>query len=407
MEQVIFNKSSDFRTLRENHYFFVDKTNFIKEWWESGSPVTLIMRPPNFGKTLCLSMVDSFFSNQYQGKSEWFDGLSIWKNEKYRKLQGTYPVIYLSFENIKAATLSDAKKCLVQRIARVYDSFRFITESEDFNGRILHYSAEISSLDSNSVNAVFLLEDLCSVLHHYYDKKVIILLDDFDVPLKEAFAHDYWDEMMYFMGDLFLSIFKVNAHLERGLIMGSTGRGFCSPLCDANNLNVIALGSERFSTSFGFTEDEVSKVLDKLDLSDRKEEILQWYGGFNFGESVCNPSSVIDFLISGECKVYRINPTLDYLISKLLHKSKGHYDLETESYYDSVIESLLATEIITTSLDVEITFDHCFHKMWSFLLAFGYLSIVDSCQSEDWCTIYSLRIPNRETLLLLQSLASE
>ncbi len=389
MKQSILIGNSNFSSIRENNYFYIDKTNFIKEWWENAHIDTLLMRPPNFGKTLNLSMIDSFFSCKYANRSDLFEGLSIWKYEKYRELQGSYPVIYLSFEDVKANTFSDAKKYIMQKSIEVCNSFRFIAESKDFN--------YFSDCEFSDINATHLLNKLSFHLYHYYGKKVIILLDDFDAPIREAYWHGYWYEMVYFMSSLFLSTFKVNEYLECSLITGSTGRGFGSPLCDVNHLSIITTSSKMYANYFGFTEDEVFKALDTWSLLNRKEEVKEWYGGFTFGEcndSIYNPLSVVNFLNSGELKIYRIDPTLDHLVGKLLR----------EIYYKDEINSLLEKEIISTELDEEIIFNPNESSLWSFLFAFGYLSMIDSYYKEDWTEIYRLKIPNQETLLLLKSM---
>ena len=247
-----------FDDIRENKYFYIDKTGLIKEWWSSGDAVTLITRPRRFGKTLNMSMLNCFFSNQYANRGDLFEGLSVWEDEKYRQLQGTYPVIFLSFADVKADNIEAAKAQVKVKVAELFNRSTFLldsgilveNEAEAFK-RVTMYMDDV--LCTSAVNM------MCYFMHKYYDKKVIILLDEYDTPMQEAYVHDYWDEFTAFIRSMFNSVFKTNPYLERAVMTGITRVSKESIFSDLNNLAVVTTTSDRYSTAFGFTQEEVFK----------------------------------------------------------------------------------------------------------------------------------------------------
>ena len=231
-----------FSDLREKECFFVDKTNFIKEWWDNQASVTLITRPRRFGKTLNMSMTECFFSNKYANRSDLFEGLSIWQEEKYRKLQGTYPVIFLSFAAVKAGNLKDAKTQIKQEIARLYEENRYLMQKDIFsqNERELYNAVTVNM---NDVTAQDSLRSLSAWMERYYNKKVIILLDEYDTPMQEAYVQGYWDEFTAFVRSLFNATFKTNPYLERAIMTGITRVSKESVFSDLNNIRVVTTTS--------------------------------------------------------------------------------------------------------------------------------------------------------------------
>ena len=221
MKKAVSIGIQGFSGLREQDCFFVDKTNFIKEWWENRDVVTLITRPRRFGKTLNMSMLECFFSNKYANRADLFEGLSIWQEETYRKLQGTYPVIFLSFAAVKAGNLEDAKAQIKQEIARLYRENRNLMKEDIFGEgeRELYYRTTVKMDD---VTAQDSLRNLSEWMERYYGKKAIILLDEYDTPMQEAYMQGYWDEFTSFVRSLFNASFKTNPYLERAIMMGIT-----------------------------------------------------------------------------------------------------------------------------------------------------------------------------------------
>ena len=221
MRKTISIGKQSFSSLREHDNFFVDKTNFIKEWWEKEDDITLIARPRRFGKTLNMSMLECFFSNKYANRADLFEGLSTWEEEKYRQLQGTYPVIFLSFASVKADNLTEAKIQIKQEIAVLYEENRYLLKKDILsdNERKL-YNRTTEQMDDTTAQKA--IRNMAAWMHRYYGKNVIILLDEYDTPMQEAYLQGYWDEYTSFIRSLFNATFKTNSYLERAIMTGIT-----------------------------------------------------------------------------------------------------------------------------------------------------------------------------------------
>ena len=297
MAKVISIGNQSFESIREKDNFYIDKTNFIREWWDNDDTVTLITRPRRFGKTLNMSMLECFFSNKYKDRGDLFEGLEIWNDEKYRKLQGTYPVIFLSFAEIKQNNYNDAVEKIKRIICEVCQQFDFL---KNWDGLTEIEKKNISNISYNmsDVMAQDLIKNMSNYLSRYYGKKVIILLDEYDTPMQEAYVNGYWEELVAFTRSLFNSTFKTNPYLERAIMTGITRVSKESIFSDLNNLKVITVTSDEYSKCFGFTEDEVFAALYEQGLSSEKEKVKLWYDGFTFGDEkdVYNPWSIINFL---------------------------------------------------------------------------------------------------------------
>ena len=297
MTSAISIGKQDFASLRENHYFYVDKTDFIRQWWESGDDITLITRPRRFGKTLNMSMLNCFFSRQYAEKGTIFEGLSIWKQEKYRRLQGTYPVIFLSFADVKQNNYQDAVQKIKNIIVDAYRQHRYLEQEECFTQNEKQQMLEITEKMSN-VTAQDALKNLSSYLNLLYGIKVLIFLDEYDTPVQEAYIHGYWDEFVGFMRSLFNATFKTNPYLERAVMTGITRISKESVFSDLNNLTVITTTSDAYADCFGFTEEEVFQSLDQFGMPEKKDLVKQWYDGFCFGthRDIYNRWSITNYM---------------------------------------------------------------------------------------------------------------
>lgn len=272
----------------ENNYMYIDKTDFIREWWENADKVTLITRPRRFGKTLNMSMMECFVSNKYAGRSELFEGLSIWEEKsldgeyRYRRLQGTFPVIFLSFANVKAATYKEMLFKITEVITDLYNKNDYLLEGNLLNEREQKYYQEIE-LGMRSELAAGAIRSMAGFMQRYYGQKVIIILDEYDTPMQDAWILGYWEETVRFFSGLFNSTFKTNEYLERGLITGITRVAKESIFTGLNNPDVITTTSDKYMTSFGFTEDEVFMALEDAGLGEQKQKVKRWYDGFIFG----------------------------------------------------------------------------------------------------------------------------
>lgn len=361
----------DFASLREHNCFYIDKTDFIKEWWDSQDDVTLITRPRRFGKTLNMSMVECFFSVKYAKRLDLFEGLSIEKNAGLRKLQGTYPVLFLSFAAVKTNTYVNARRQICSLIASLYDENMYLLNGDILNEREKKRFQAVTP-EMNDADAVMALQNLCLFLSKYYGKKVIVLLDEYDTPLQESYAYGYWRELTAFTRSLFNATFKTNPYLERAIMTGITRVSKESIFSDLNNLEVITTTSEKYATSFGFTESEVFTALDEAGMSDQCDVVKKWYDGFVFGgkKDIYNPWSITNFLDKRKIDIYWANTSSNSLIGHLIQRGN--------SAIKEAMEDLLSGKELVTEIDEQIVFDQLDDNMtaiWSLLLSSGYLKI--------------------------------
>ena len=364
MNSTISIGMQDFGKLIRSGAFYVDKTSFIKEWWENQDDVTLITRPRRFGKTLNLSMVDYFFSNQHGDSGKLFEKLDIWKEEKYQDLQGTFPVIFVSFAGIKAENYGTARDGIIQVLLDLYGKYYFLLQSDKLNEQEREYFTYIRPDMSDAV-AAMALHRLAICMYRYYGKKAIILLDEYDTPLQEAYVYGYWEELTTFIRSLFNCTFKTNPYLERGLMTGITRVSKESIFSDLNNLEVVTTTSEKYASSFGFTESEVFQTLEQMGKAVQKEEVKLWYDGFTFGKStdIYNPWSIIKFLDTGELDTYWAATSENSLVSKLIREGSPQLKMD--------FEELLEGKTVMFRMDEQIVFEQLQKKkgaIWSLLL---------------------------------------
>ncbi len=398
MARVIGIGHQDFGQLIQANCFYIDKTEFIRQWWENEDVVTLLTRPRRFGKTLTMSMLEHFFSVRYAGEAADFAGLSIWKEEKYRQLQGTYPVISLSFASVKETTFSDARKQICQIITELYDKNDFLLDSDCLNEREKERFQRVST-DMENYLAANSLHALSSYLSRYYGKRVILLLDEYDTPMQEAYVHGYWREIVVFFRSLFNASFKTNPYLERAIMTGITRVSKESIFSDLNNLVVVTATSEMYADSFGFTEQEVFGALDEYGMGDRQEEVKKWYDGFSFGKrrDIYNPWSILNYLKTGNFAAYWANTSSNSLAGKLIREGSPEVKM--------TMELLLGDGIFHTEIDEQIVFeqlDYSQSAIWSLLLASGYLRVESHEMLPGGRWQYGLKLTNREVRLMFE-----
>ncbi len=404
MARTISIGCQDYETIRRENYFYIDKTPFISEWWEGGDSVTLITRPRRFGKTLNMSMVEQFFSLKYANRGDLFQGLSIWEKEKYRKLQGTYPVISFSFANVKERSYESTVQRINRILTELYYDHSFLLESscllpeekEDFRS---------ISQGMPEVTATMAIYQLAKFLYKHYGKKAIILLDEYDTPMQEAYVNGYWEELVAFTRSLFNATFKTNPSLERAIMTGITRVSRESIFSDLNNLEVVTTTSEKYAYSFGFTEKEVFTALDDFGLSDRRQEVKNWYDGFTFGgySDIYNPWSILNYLDKKKAAAYWANSSSNSLVGKLIRE--GSVGLKQE------FEKLMTGQSILTPIDEQIVYgelDGNEEGIWSLLLASGYLKVLEYEEfnevDEDSDPVYELCLTNREVRQMFRTM---
>nr|WP_291233939.1 AAA family ATPase [Frisingicoccus sp.] len=403
MKRTIGIGLQNFEKIITNNCFYVDKTDFIREWWDSMDDVTLITRPRRFGKTLNMSMVEQFFSVDYVDRGDLFEGLSIWNHEKYRKLQGTYPVISLSFANIKEKNYQTTREKICQILTNLYVKYSFLKESTVLTDADRAFFDRILSVEMRDSDATFALYQLSDYLCRYYGKKVIILLDEYDTPMQEAYVNGFWDEIVGFTRSMFNATFKTNPSLERGMMTGITRVSKESVFSDLNNLEVVTTTSDKYAASFGFTEEEVFNSLDEYGLSSEKVQVKYWYDGFSFGKysDIYNPWSILNYLDKRTLRTYWANTSSNSLVGKLL--KEGNRRIKEK------FEALLRGESIWTPIDEQIVYnqlDQSESAIWSLLVAGGYLKVL-SYEREDLVengaeANYELALTNHEVERMFQ-----
>ena len=403
MAKVIGIGNESFQEIRENDCFYIDKTFFIKEWWENMDKSTLITRPRRFGKTLNMNMLECFFSNKYKDRGDLFEGLDIWKEEKYRELQGTYPVIFISFAKIKQNNYTDTIAGIKRIICDVIQKYYFLkdwqglTDEEKNNLKSITYGMD-------DVTAQEAIASISNYISRYYGKKVIILLDEYDTPMQEAYVNGYWEELVAFTRSFFNATFKTNPYLERAIMTGITRVSKESIFSDLNNLEVITTLSPKYETAFGFTEEEVFNALDEQGLSDKKDVVKMWYDGFKFGEKndIYNPWSIINYLDKKKIATYWADSSSNGLINSLVQKGSP--------YIKTMMETLINGKAINVRIDEQIVFselDYSEDAVWSLMLASGYLKVISSeelnliRESENE---YELALTNREILFMFRKM---
>ena len=391
----------EFEDIIRNDLFYIDKTAFIKEWWERRDRVTLITKPRRFGKTLTMSMVENFFSVTHVKSAELFQHLSIWKDVSYRKLQGSYPVISLTFANVKECTFQATKQRMNQILTDLYNKHIFLLDGALLTEEEKKFFRSVT-MDMDDTVATLAIHKMSDFLSRYYGKKVIILLDEYDTPMQEAYINGYWDELSSFLRSMLNAAFKTNPYLERAIMTGITRISKESIFSDLNNLKVVTTTSNEYAEYFGFTEAEVCASLEEYHLSDRLEDIRRWDDGFTFGDmqDIYNPWSILNYLSTQKFSLYWANTSSNSLVNKLIQE--GSKDIKQK------FESLLNGQPIDVLIDEQIVYNQLSVKessIWSLLLASGYLKVAETRLNERSGRIhYQLELTNKEVRIMFETM---
>ena len=368
----------------------------------------------------------------YAGRADLFEGLSIWKEEKYRALQGTYPVISLSFANLKETNYATTRRKICRMLTDLYADHAFLLDSDVLEDTERDFFRSIT-VDMGDVEATMAIHNLSKYLCRYYNKKVIILLDEYDTPMQEAYVDGFWDELVAFTRSMFNSAFKTNPWLERAIMTGITRVSKESIFSDLNNLEVVTTTSEKYADCFGFTEQEVFAAMDEIGRTE-KQQVKDWYDGFTFGNisDIYNPWSILNYLDKGKFTTYwapedyhlqvagsrqmpasshlarchRGNTSSNSLVGKLIRQGSGKIKY--------VFGTLLKGEHLRTPIDEQIVYnqlDDNEQAIWSLLLASGYLKVVsyegyESYEDDIFCREpeYELALTNLEVKLMFQNM---
>lgn len=399
MTRVVGVGHQDFEEVREKNYFYVDKTDFIRQWWKNGDSVTLITRPRRFGKTLNMSMLEKFFSTDHADKGYLFEGLGVWEDDELRRLQGSVPVISLSFANVKDGDYVSAVQRIRQILVGLYQDHRFLLDSPRLSPEEKEIFRSIC-LDMPEVVATMSVHWLSRFLYRHYGRKVLILLDEYDTPMQEAYVNGYWNPMVSFMRNLFNASFKTNPGMDRAVLTGITRISRESVFSDLNNLEVITTTSKKYADCFGFTQGEVFAALEEFGLADRADEVKLWYDGFTFGgvRDIYNPWSILNYLDKRKVGAYWANSSSNALVGKLLRE--GNRNVKQD------FEALMRGETLCAELDEQIVFSQLGTRqsaIWSLLLAAGYLKAVETqLKGNRW--YYTLTLTNLEVYTMFEGM---
>ena len=392
---------SDFKTIIEDNFLFIDKTMLIKEFWESNGQTILLPRPRRFGKTLNMSMIKYFFSSEENkdANRSLFENLEIEKHDDIMKLQGKYPVIYLSFKDEKHSSFENLMLSLKNLLGALYKKHKYCLDNDKIDSSDKNYYTSILEKSTNNIDLSQTVKRLSEFLSNYHNQKVIILIDEYDVPIQAAYMHGYYDEAIEFMRNLLSGAFKDNIYLQKAMITGILRVAKESIFSGLNNLITESILSYDFSDKFGFTEDEVEMLTAEYGVKEKIDEIKEWYNGYYFGETtIYNPWSILNYIAKPRqgLKPYWVNTSSNDLVKVLL--SKGGQDVKKD------LESLITGETITKYIDENIAMadiEKSSDNLWSFLLFTGYLKARRLPRNEGEDEIYHrLQIPNKEVKML-------
>ena len=392
----------DFKELIDNNYYYVDKTVLVKELLDNRSKVSLFTRPRRFGKTLGLSMLKYFFEKVYgqDGKEEnnryLFEGLNIMNaGQEYTRQLGQYPVISLSLKSAKQPDFPRAYTMLKRQIANEFRRHRYIADKLEESDRERFYSIMRETAEESSY--LDALAFLSRILKDIYNKNTIILLDEYDVPLENAYFNGFYEQMTDFIRSLFESALKTNPNLEFAVITGCLRVTKESIFTGLNNLKMVAILEVNYSEYFGFTQLEVEQMLQAYEITGRQDEVKSWYNGYCFGKSeVYNPWSIIMYVDSlrqdkeAKPRPYWANTSSNSIVRELIEHADNSVKQEMENLIEGgTVEKPVHEEI--TYEDIYKTVDN----LWNFLFFTGYLKKVGE-RLEDVTTYVTLGIPNLE-----------
>ena len=375
---------SDFKHLIEEDFYYFDKTKFIDEIIKDGAQVKLFTRPRRFGKTLNMSMLKYFFDiRNNEENRKLFNGLDIEKS-KYIDEQGKYPTILISLKSIKGNTWNDSLEQLKILIRELYEEFSYIRDSlSESEVRIfddIWFKKENGEYTTS-------LKNLTTFLYKYYKKEVILLIDEYDIPLITAYKYGYYDETINFYKIFLGEALKTNQYLKMGVLTGIIRVIKAGIFSDLNNLKVYSILNKEYSEFFGFTENDVIEALKYFNIEYELPEVKSWYDGYRFGNSeLYNTWSILNFLQSKELEPYWVGTSENFLIKNILKEAT----IDTNDILEKLFNGDDVEEAISGTSDLSILMDS--EEVWELLLFSGYLTVKEKIDSD----IYSLRLPNKE-----------
>ena len=394
--------TSDFKKMRVNDYYYIDKTMYIKDIIDNKSEIALVTRPRRFGKTLNMSMLRYYFDIKLKDSKELFKGLKILEQEeKYTSKLGYYPVIYLTLKDVQDRNYENMLLDMKTAMLNMYKEHRYLLDSDKIypeeKARItdILYAREDENVLKNSVR------DLSEYLNRYYERPVILLVDEYDVPLQNAYVEGYYEEAVKFFKTFYGVTFKDNPYLEKTVLTGVSRVAKESIFSGANNFKVFTVLDNEFADDFGITEEEMDKVIQDFEIEDEKEEIKKWYDGYTIGnvEGIYNPWSILNYLTDKKLIPYWVNTSSNDLIKMVLKNS---------TTIKEKMERLLKDEEIEVPINLEtviVGIENNEDNIWGLMLGTGYLKVVETVDVSEG--IYKVKLPNYEIKLLFQQIINE
>ena len=393
---------SDFKVLRLRNNYFIDKSMYIKDIIDNQSGVVLITRPRRFGKTLNMSMLRYYFNIKEKNNKELFNGLKIMEQDKkYTSKLGFYPVIYLT---LKDAGLMNYEYMIMQMKTIMMEMFyehRYILESDKIADGEKNIFKRILDAEATDIDLINSLKILSKMLYVYYDKPVILLIDEYDVPIQAAYVEGYYEDAIKFLKTFYGTTFKDNPYLEKAILTGVSRIAKESLFSGMNNFDVYTIMDNEFADDFGITEDEMKKIIKDFNIQDEEKEIKKWYDGYKIGnvEGIYNPWSILNYLKNKELKPYWVNTSSNDLIKMTLEKS---------TTLKEQMERLLKDEAIEATIDLEtiiVGIENKEENIWGLMLQTGYLKVEETVSLEE--RRYKVKLPNNEIKDLIRGIIRE
>ena len=383
----------DFREVREQNYYYVDKTKFIEDILNDGSEVKLFCRPRRFGKTLNMSMLKYFFNIENQDENrELFNSLYI-ENSPMMKEQGKYPVIFISLKGISGSNFEEALNKIKNKISTLYDEYKYILPSLDEFDSLKFKKYLIEQVDKSGLESSLLF--LTKILYKYYNQKVIVLIDEYDSPIISAYEKRYYNEMRDFLRAFYGDVLKTNNYLKMGILTGIIRVAQAGIFSDLNNFTNYTILNNEYSDCFGLVESEVKAMLDYYNIGYEMPEVKSWYNGYSFGENeIYNPWSILKYVQFKKVKSYWVNTSGNALILNMLLASNS-------TVFDNLNDLINGKDIMVyINESIRMGDNLSPNNIWEIMLFSGYLTVKETLSE----TMFVLRIPNKEIQSLFKGL---
>ena len=392
---------SDFKMLRIRNNYYIDKTMYIKDIIDNQSSVILVTRPRRFGKTLNMSMLKYYFDCRQKDSKELFNGLKIMKqDEKYKEKLGKYPVIYLTLKDAGLMTYEMMIMQLKTIMMELFYEHKELLEGEMSEGERNIFN-KILSANATDLDLLNSLKMLSKLMSQYYNKPAILLLDEYDVPLQNAYVEGYYEEAMKFFKNFYGVTFKDNPYLEKTVITGVSRVAKESIFSGANNFKVYTVLDNEFADDFGITEEEMDKIIEDFEIQENKKEIKKWYDGYKIGEveEIYNPWSILNYLADKKLMPYWVNTSSNDLIKVILKNSSSVKEKMQELLKDKSIEVKINLDTVITGIENNED------NIWGVMLGTGYLKVEEVI--DNISKIYKVKLPNYEVKHLFEDIVDD